>query len=371
MVEQVPTLGVEEEFLQADEDTGAVAPCAPAVVKRAQDTLAGQVDGELFPTMVETRTRPVTGLDSLRRELTRLRAGVAEAARESGCQAVASGTPVLPASGEQAGVTDKDRYLRMAGEYGSLVAEHSAEVCGCHIHIGVPDRETAVQLGNHLRPWLPALQALAANSPFHDGRDTGYASWRTMSWALWPGSGPAPLLPDAAAYDALVDALVASGVLLDRGMVYWYTRPSEQWPTLEIRVADVNAEVDTVVLLAALARALAAVLLADIGRGKEPHRVSDPILRAAHWRAARDGLQGCGVDPATGTLRPAGQLVEQLLRFARPGLEAAGDLPAVRDLWRRLRAGGGCGAERQRAAFRRRGELRDVVDLLTLAPGAG
>ncbi|MEV4870057.1 carboxylate-amine ligase [Streptomyces syringium] len=363
--DDIPTLGVEEEFVLVDSHSRAAVNCAPVVIKGAQGVLGDQIGAEIFPTMVETRTHPVTTLDGLYKELYRLRAGVAAAAAEYGCRAVASGTVIVPSRGPTE-VTDHARYLRMATEYGPLVSgDQGTGVCGCHIHVGVAGREQAVQLANHLRPWLPALQALAANSPFHAGRDSGYASWRTMRWAQWPGAGPAPLFPDATAYDTLVDSLVTSGLLVDRRMVYWYARPSEHCPTVEIRVADVNADVDTVILLAGLARALAAVLLADVRRGIPAPDVPDALLRAAHWRAARDGLTGRGVDPATGGHHPAAETVDRLLRRAAPALEAAGDLPLVRELWQRRRVLGG-GADRQREAFRRRGDLRDVVDVLTV-----
>ncbi|GAA3368587.1 glutamate--cysteine ligase [Streptomyces sannanensis] len=361
----VPTLGVEEEFLLTDLRTRAVVPCAPVVIKAARDHLGDRIEAEIFPSVVETRTSPVATLDGLAQELRNLRAGLAAAAAQAGCRAVAAGTAVVPPGGPLE-ITDKARYLRMAAEYGPLVTgDGGAGVCGCHVHIGVADRAEAVQLCNHLRPWLPALQALSANSPFHGGRDSGYASWRTMRWAQWPGTGPAPLLADAAAYDALLDAMVDSGMMLDRRMVYWYARPSEHFPTVEVRVADVNADPDTVLLLSGLTRALATVLLAGIRRGEPAPDVLDPVLRAAHWRAARDGLRGSGIDPVDGRPRPAVELVDRLVLRATPGLEAAGDLPLVRDLWQRQRKLG-CGADRQRAAFRRRGDLRDVVDLLVV-----
>ncbi|MFI9274440.1 glutamate--cysteine ligase [Kitasatospora sp. NPDC052896] len=359
------SLGVEEEFFLADHASRALTACAPVVVKRARDLLGDGVTVELFPTMVEIRTRPVLTLTELAAELRRVRAGVVAAAREAGCRVVASGTillppPVLPE------VSEQDRYLRLAAQFAPLVVgDQGAAVCGCHIHLGVADRDEAVRLAGHLRPWLPTLQALAANSPYFRGRDSGYASWRVMRWGNWPEAGPTPLVPDAAAYDALVDTLVRSRMLIDRRMVYWYARPSEHVPTLEIRVADVNSDPDTVLLLAGLLRGLAVVLLAEIRRGVAAPVLVEPVLRAAHWLAAKDGLCGSALDPVTGTLLPADEAVERLMDRAAPGLAAAGDEQRVAELWERLRATGD-GATRQRAAFRWRGELRDVVDLLTL-----
>jgi carboxylate-amine ligase len=313
---------------------------------------------------VETSTRPARTPAQLRADLARLRARIAVAAADVGTLVIASGTPVVPAP-DRVDVTGNSRYLRMAEEFGVVVDELAGGVCGCHVHVGVADREAAIRLANHMRPWLPVLQALAANSPFRAGQDSGYASWRAMRWAQWPGVGPPPMLADAAAYEKLVNALVGSGALLDRAMIYWYARPSEHCPTLEIRVADVNAELDTVVLLATLVRGLAGTLLGWIDAGAPAPEIPDPLLRAAHWKAARDGLEGCGVDPSTGRSRPAAELVDLLVARAAPGLRAAGDLEMVGDLLGRLHAGGG-GAARQRAAYRRRGDLHDVVDAVTV-----
>jgi carboxylate-amine ligase len=363
------TPGVEEEFLLVDHTTGVAVPCAPAVVQRAAATLgAHRVQAELFPTQIEIASAPCTTLAELRADLGLLRRRVADEAGAAGCLPMACGTAVHPAAGPVP-VTDTPRYRTMAGLYG-LIAEAQAEgVCGCHVHVGIADREEAVQVANALRPWLPTLEALAANSPFHHGRDTGYASTRTLIWCRWPTAGPTPHLRSAKAYDELVDTLVDSGMLLDRKMVYWFARLSEHYPTLEIRVADVNADLDTVLLLAALVRGLCGVLLDEVRAGRTGPSVDDTVLRAAHWRATRDGIDGLGLDPVSGRLRPAGELLDRLFLRAEPGLEAAGDRDTVVGLLDRLRRFGG-GTARQRADYARRGRLQDVVDGLTAATTA-
>ena len=101
---------------------------------------------------------------------------------------------------------------------------------GMHVHVGIPDPEIGVQVLNHLRPWLPMLHAATANSPFYNGRDTGYASWRSVLWNRWPPVGPTPWLESHAQYETLVDDLIARGMLLDEGMLYWYARLSAHLP---------------------------------------------------------------------------------------------------------------------------------------------
>ncbi|MFC9588791.1 glutamate-cysteine ligase family protein [Streptomyces sp. NPDC056944] len=156
-----------------------------------------------------------------------------------------------------------------------------------------------------------------------------------------------------------------TGTLLDRRMIYWYARPSEHVPTLEVRICDVNAELDTVVLLAALVRGLATALLPEIADSR-PAPCPAPRLRAAHRLAARHGLEGEGLDPLSGECVPVTTAVERLLARAGPGLAAVGDLEIAETLVDRVRRPGG-GAALQRASYQRRGRLSDVVSDLARA----
>ncbi|UNM16616.1 glutamate--cysteine ligase [Streptomyces formicae] len=368
----VPTMGVEEEFFLVDRRTRAPVPRGPQVIAQAAPLLGEQIQAEFYRCMVEICTQPMLSCADLRAELAGLRATVADAARDAGCLLLASGTPVVPSPGPVP-VTDTPRYRRMESRYRVVVDDGASTTCGCHVHIGPLDRPQALAVANQLRPWLPVLQALAVNSPLSSGHETGFAGWRAVQMARWPTVEPAPLL-DTAGYEATADALVASGTLLDRRMIYWYARPSEHVPTLEIRIADVNADLDCTVLLAALVRGLCMTLLAEVGEGRPPPRIPPGRLRAAHWRAALLGPTGTGLDPVTGTEVPMRELIDRLLARAEPGLTAAGDTAlAHRLLDRHLVLGSG--AHRQRVRYRRSGSLRDVVDHMTAlttsaSPGA-
>lgn len=358
------TMGVEEEFVLVDRATRAPANRAPEVIRRAARELGAQVQAEFFNAQIEICTRPTARRDDLRDQLSRLRKVVGTAAEESGCMPVACGTPVLP-PGEPLTVTDSDRYRLMAQRFASLITSDDGLVCGCHVHVGSLDRERALALAVHMRPWLPVLQALAGNSPYAQRQDTGYESWRAVEHARWPTVGPTPVL-DEAAYLAHVERLVRNGTLLDNRMVYWHARPSEHVPTLEVRVADVNADLDTVVLLALLVRGLATYLLPRVDASAPPPRIPDPSLLRAHRLAAVQGLGGIGLDPVDGRERPAVDLVDALIARVRPALDETGDTDWVQAQWARIRTDGG-GAARQRAVFRRHGRLSAVVDELAAA----
>ncbi|MDW5330520.1 glutamate--cysteine ligase [Plantactinospora sp. KLBMP9567] len=351
------TVGVEEEFLLVDPATGAAAPAVEAVLAEVPDDLRGQVQHEFQTSQIEIGTPPGLELSALRHSLGLLRTGLADAAEAAGVRLVAVGTG--PVDGPVPPLVDNPRFHQMIERFGLLVP--SPGVNGMHVHVGVPDPEIAVQVLNHLRPTLPILHAATTNSPFYAGRDTGYASWRSVLWERWPSVAPTPWLESHAHYERLVDDLIGTGMMLDEGMLYWYARLSSKYPTVEIRIGDVCPELDDTILVAALIRALVDTALADIAAGLPAPRVPHHMLMAAHWRAAHDGLEGLAVDPVGGELRPAWHLMRRLFNRLRPALERHGDLPVVTSLLSRLQAHG-TGAARQRAAYARRHEMSDVLD---------
>jgi len=352
-------VGVEEEFLLVDPVTRAPVRAAPAVARTPGDS-AVEIHRELSPTQIELVTGVCADLAQLRGQLVSGRRLLVDAAARAGCRLIASGTAPIGDPGPPP-VSDSSRYRRMSESFGALIDGQG--VCGCHVHVAVPDPDSAVQVCNHLRPWLPVLLALATNSPFSGGRDTGHASWRTMVWSRWPIGGVPPYFASARDYRTLVAALIDAGVVIDRRMIYWHARPSAHLPTVEVRVADVVPTVDEAVTLAGLVRALVATVRRDIDAGVPAPAVGAALARAATWRAARDGLDGHGVDLSTGRLARAWELVDRLVRRVRPELVRAGDTDAVLDGLRVLRDRGSAAA-RQRAVFRRREQVRDVVDFL-------
>ncbi len=233
-------------------------------------------------------------------------------------------------------------------------------VCGCHVHVGVPDEDTAILVSNAVRPWLPTLLALTVNSPVMDTEDTGYASWRAMIWSRWPVGGAPPHFESGAHYERLVQSLIDSGALLDKGMVYWDIRPSANHPTIEVRVADLPMTVREVAVFAELVRALAATAVANPPQD-EP---ADPVLlRAAAWRAARDGIDGQGVDVRTGALVPAHEQAAKLVAYTADALRDVGQLSTVEDHLEWLRVNGSAAA-RQRRALAEDNDPRTLVDRL-------
>ncbi len=361
------TLGVEEEFLLLDPETGESLPVAEQVRQSLSGTAREQSRQEFRHSMIEMVTPVCTDLTQLRTQLVALRQAAAEAARAAGARLVAVGaTPVREA---HLSVPDEQRYHAMSRRFGPVA--HDPAVCGCHVHVGVPDRELAVQICNQLRPWLPVVQALTANSPLYDGRDTGHGSWRSLQLERWPSIGPTPHFESVADYDATVQELITAGIMLDAAMTYWYARPSTSYPTVEIRVGDVCPTVDDTVLVAALVLALVDTMIDRVRSGVPPPRIRSCLVAAAPWRAAHDGLDGDLVDLHHGGARPAWELVDDLLATVEPALTRHDDLDLVRGQVDRLRREG-TGATRQRRIMAGTdGDVRAVLNHLIAQTVAG
>jgi carboxylate-amine ligase len=349
------SFGVEEEFFVVDTDDGTAFECNHDVVAAAS-RFGVDLDVELCPAQVETKTGICDDVRRLRAELLRLRTLTAAAALQTGGRLLAAGA--LPTVTPAHTVTGTPRYLRMAENYGRLITDQ--EICGCHVHVAVPDQATAVLVGNHLRPWLPALLGLTANSAIHAGGDTGFASWRAVTTAHWPCGGVPPYFTSAEHYAETVALMVDSGAILDHGMVYWDIRPSAHLPTVEVRVSDVPATIDETVLLATLVRALVATATRAVRAGDPGPPFSQELVRAAHFRAARAGLEDTWLDVRSGHLVPPRQVLGSLLRHLRPELSGPGDYRRTVTLLDRVLATGN-GATRQRRTWQARRQVRDVV----------
>ena len=353
---EAATVGVEEEFHTVGLRTRRLTAEGGRVLEQLP---AGSFTEELHQTMVEANSSPHVRLADLAADLAGLRRAAIDAAGRCGLGIVAAGT--VPIADQGTGrLTANPRYEHMRGEYRMLVSEQL--ICAMHVHIGVPDRDLAVAVAHRVTPWLPALLALSASSPYWLRNDSGYASYRTLVWRRWPTARAPGEFASAADYDQTVADLVRSGVITDPGMIYFDVRPSAHLPTLELRICDSCPSLQDVVLLAGLFRARVSRESAAARAGRAPLSVRPELLEAEKWRAARSGLESDLVDPATATPLPAGQLIRQLLAGLRPALEASGDWEQVTELAEAALARGSSAA-RQRAAYAS-GGFQKVVDTL-------
>lgn len=351
------SVGVEEELLLVDPDNGRALALSSAALRDAADGESAAdraLTSELMSQQIETNIRPCVTLDELACEVRRWRRAASEAAEGRGARVAALATSPLPVDPS---ITASPRYQRMVDEFGPTAEEQLT--CGCHVHVQIESESEGVAVLDRIRGWLPCLLALSANSPFWQGQDSGYASFRSQVWGRWPSAGPTELFGSVETYHATTRAMIESGTLLDLGMVYFNARLSREHPTVEVRVADVCLDADDAVLLAALVRALVETAARSWRAGVPPAPLRTELLRLAGWRAGRSGLDGDLVDP-TGRPVPADQVICNLMDHVRPVLEDHSELEIVKDLVTTvLRRGNGAAAQRQ--SYRTSGQLTDVV----------
>src|ERR687894_236129 len=307
------TIGVEEEYQVVDPNSRGLAACAERVLGQARQALGDEeVAPELRGSQIEVMSPVCRTLAEVRAELVRLRGAVTQAAEDEGVCIAAASTHPFSHWREQP-LAREERYRKLLESYQRLVRQQLA--FGFHVHVRLPDREAALEVMNHLRPWLAPLLALSANSPFWLGEDTGYASYRTQVWGRLPTAGPPAPFSSLAEHDSLVEALVASGGAAEPTQIYWDVRLPEKLETVEFRVMDACARVDEAVMMAGLSRALVRACHEQASR-EEPYPKPRPeLLRAAHWLASRHGLDAKLLDPEAGQAAPAREVIERMLTF--------------------------------------------------------
>ncbi|WP_375425197.1 glutamate--cysteine ligase [uncultured Friedmanniella sp.] len=362
------TLGAEEELHLIDLDSWKLSARAPQLLSRLPKE---NYSAEIQRTTVETNTEVVDSLAGLRSELVRLRSGLVEVAAEDNIGIAAVGTAPTAAFADFE-LTTTGRYGRMQEQYRMLVDEQL--ICGLQIHVGVSNRDLAVQIMQRLAPDLPVLLALSASSPYWNEQDTGYSSIRSIIWQRWPSAGATGPLHSAQEYDDLLTDLINTGVIADAKMAYFDVRPSSHAPTLELRVCDATPIVDDAILIAGLFRAAVRAAEVDIANCRPFVPVSAPLHRASVWRAARAGLSGELLDHLRHPKpHPARLVVRALVARLRPQLQEMGDWEEISELAENALARGNS-ADRQRAAFAERGLLSDVVSQVvaeTRGPSGG
>jgi carboxylate-amine ligase len=351
------TVGVEEEYHLVDPITFSLAP-RPLL---SEAVASGREDPRLRAEMVTSQLEAVTDVC---RTLTELRASLVAARHAARTSAEQHSATILATSThpfarlEEIDIMRHPRYARLVDRFGAVVRQFN--LCGCHVHVSMPDLDTAVQVSNHARPYLPLLVAMTGSSPFHEGGDTGHASYRMALLRLWPHGGPPPLMANGAEYLALLEDLRRTGLIDEPNTLLWELRPSSRYPTLEFRMPDVCTDLDDAVLLAALVRSLSRTLGKRIASGTDAPNVPDALLASTRWRAARYGLTGDLWSQSRGDIVEARVAVEDMLAELSDDLRLHGEYDVVSDLAAALLTRG-TSADRQRAVAARAGDLRAVA----------
>ncbi len=354
------TIGVEEEFQIINPLTYALSADIEHILPQAREILGDAVQYELILSQVEVATPVCHTLAEVRAAVARMRRVIIDAAARADRRIAAAGTHPFSSWHEQP-ITPKERYQLLVNDYQRLIREQV--IFGCHVHVGLSDRERALDVMNRARVWLSPLLALSANSPLSDGADTKYASFRTGLWWISPLSGPPPFFLSRHEHDAFIRALVATRSVEDASRIYWDIRLPERYETIEFRVMDVCMTIDETIMIAGLIRALVRACHEASLRETPIPEVRAELLRVANWRAARYGLEGELIDVVAERAVPAAELIARFLAFLRPALEAEGDWEQISALVARTLSQGN-GATRQRAVFQATGSVEQVVQYI-------
>ncbi|GGR13926.1 YbdK family carboxylate-amine ligase [Agromyces mediolanus] len=334
-----PRLGIEEEFALVVPRTLEPANAAAAVRERLDEvSLPGspRIEGEFLAHQLEYATPVCDDARAAAPLLLRARRELAAAAAGLGLGVASSGTLLHEADSPEP--ADGARYRRIAADIRGILDDH--QVCGMHVHLGYDDPEQRVEALNRLRGWVPLLTALAANSPFWRGRDTGFASWRTILLRRWISIGvPAPFA-DFADYTGRRTQVLAAVGDDDAALVTWTVRLSHHLPTIELRFGDAQLEVRDTVAVCGFVRLIAARMMR---MPQPPPAIDSDVLNTAVWTAARDGHAALVPHPLGEGVAPLPALVEWALDWCGSPGSVARD---IRSLLAR-----GSGAERQRRAY--------------------
>jgi carboxylate-amine ligase len=325
------SIGVEEELFLVDPVTGHQANASATVLD-----CVGEVNGAIAPELHACQVELITEVCASAREAVDALAAMRQAVRSTGAGLLGSGTHPSAAEGE-AEITDKDRYERIRYLLGDAAV---TPVNGLHVHVGMPDADAAIRTFNHLRGHLPLLQALAANSPFRHGRDTGLASAREVTLRAWPRSGIPRALRDFDDFCAMADRLARAADVEDYTWFWWKLRPHPRLGTVEVRALDAQGSLEDASAIIALTHCLARSAVERTPREVAPELVEEGIFRAARFGTA------ARLPDADGALRSVQDLLRDALGEARRHAGELGCAEELELLPELLDRGGG--AERQR-----------------------
>jgi carboxylate-amine ligase len=350
------TVGAEEEVMLLKADTGLLAQSSDEVLARLPGSLSTRTAPETHASVIECRTGVHVQADAVVRELTAVRVELAEALRAMGLRPACAGT--YPAAlAEPTRTPHRPRYRQISSSMRYLA--HRDPTMALHVHVGVPDPEDAVRVSNALCLYAPLFLALAANSPFCQGRDTGFASARATIFYGFPRTGLPRRFADYADYVHGVDALISTRAVPDPTFLWWDVRLQPALGTVEIRIMDAQSAASETGPLIALAQCLTRRELED---GPFETDVPDEVLAENRFLAARDGLDARLIDPARRQLVPVSALIEELLADCQRHAAALGCSTQLEQIGRMTFTNG---ADRQRAWARASGGLRSVVRQLS------
>ena len=342
------TMGIEEEYLLVEPDSGElITEQPPGIQEMVTDLHHGLVARELFSSQIEIGTGICTDFKHLRADIGLLRLAVTEAAAEYGLAPIAASSHPF-ARWQQQQVTEGERYQALAEALAGV--SRRLIISGLHVHVGIDDPELRVDLMGQVAYFLPHLLALSTSSPFWEGRDTGLKSYRMAVFRALPRTGLPERFESWSEFRRHIDVLVEAGVIEDSSKVWWDIRPSERYPTLEMRVTDLPTRMEDTITVAALYVCLLRMLWRLKVENRRWRSYANFLVSENLWRAQRYGISDTLIDFGKGEMVPVPDLVEEIIELVRPDAEALDCVTEVEHA--RTICQRGTSADRQLAVYR-------------------
>jgi glutamate---cysteine ligase / carboxylate-amine ligase len=320
------TVGIEEEYLLVELDTFDVASDPPAeLLKELSERGGGQVSPEFLRSQIEVGTRVCRTLREAREDLASLRSLVIEVAQRYGLAPIAASTHPFARTTQQ--VREGMRFVQLAREM--QAAARRMLICGMHVHVGLDDDDLRIDLMNQLAYFLPHLLALSCSSPFWEGEQTGFKSFRLSIYSSLPRTGLPERYSSFGDFRREIGMLVASGLIQDTTQIRWDLRPNARYPTLETRIPDCCTRVEDAACVAAMFVALTRMLYRLKLANRSWRLYSNVLLCENRWRAMRHSFDEALLDLARGELVPFPVLLEELIALVREDAEALDCLAEV------------------------------------------
>jgi len=354
------TIGIEEEYQTVDPETRDLRSHIHAeIVQKGKMLLAERVKPEMHQSVIEIGTGVCRNIQQAREEIRDIRSQIVGLARANGLRLAAGGTHPFALWASQ-DIYPDERYHTIVEDM-KMVARANL-IFGLHVHIGVEDRETAIQLMNGARYFLPHLLALSTNSPFWQGMDTGLRSYRCKVFDKFPRTNIPDLYASWSEFEDYVDLLIRTGCIDNAKKIWWDIRPHPHFPTLEFRICDMPMRLEESIAIAALCQAALAKLYQLHQQNLSFRQYSRALIMENKWRAARYGLDGKLIDFGRQEEVPARRLIGEILEFVSDVVDELGSREEIGYIQRILEEG--TGADRQLKVFRETGDLKRVVDYM-------
>jgi len=351
------TLGIEEEFAIVDPKTRELRSHIQEILEGGKVMLKEQIKPEMHQSVVELGTQICQSIVEARAHVTDLRSKLAELAGRSGLKIASVGTHPFSHWRDQL-ITQGERYQEIVKDMQQLARANL--IFGLHVHVGIPDRETAIHVMNQARYFLPHIYALSVNSPFWVGQNTGLKGYRLKIFERFPRTGIPDAFESLSEYEDYCKLLVKTGCVDNAKKIWWDIRLHPFFDTLEVRVCDAQSRVDDTLAMAALIQAIIAKLHKLQWQNMSFRIYRRRLIDENRWRASRYGIDGKLIDFGKETEVETRGLLNELLEFVSTEVNELGSKNEMAHVERIMREG--TGADRQLAAWEHTRNMKGVVD---------